>query len=106
MFTFKKIYLVSRTKHYLKQRGMGRLPRSIRTFCLQTSAHGFRFLVPSKERKNSLAERVVWMVSIVAAFVTTAYLEARTIRNAQENPVVLSLENVPIQVSTLGRLPF
>ena len=42
--------------------------------------------------------RLAWLCAILSAFAAAAALAARTVEEARDNPIVLSMETVPIEV--------
>ncbi len=49
------------------------------------------------DRKKGL-DKLLWLLAIATAFVISLILNAQTVFDAQNNPIMVSIETVPIQV--------
>ncbi len=64
------------------------MPSHIKGYLQETTVHGFRYVVEGR----TVAERAAWVVAILIAFAYASVLVHSAIKEAEENPVVTSVE--------------
>ncbi len=63
----------------------------------ETTVHGFRYVVEGR----NFAEKTIWVLTIILAFIISTYMAMTSMREARENPISTSIE-----IKSIDKVPF